>query len=54
MNEQSDLKPLTSQVVIYNPNEIINLFSESLVKRGAGIVNVRGIYHSGKNVLYSG
>ena len=36
----------SSQVTIYNPNEIINLFSESLSRRGLGIVNVRGICES--------
>ena len=40
MNEQAITSP--SQVTIYNPNEIINLFSESLSRRGPGIVNVRG------------
>ena len=36
----------SSQVTVYNPNEIINLFSESLSRRGPGIVNVRGICES--------
>ena len=43
-----------TQVTVYNPNEIINLFSESLARRGAGIVNVRGIYQKGKNTSYGG
>ena len=52
MNEQSITSP--SQVTIYNPNEIINLFSESLSRRGPGIVHVRGIYHRGKGGNYGG
>ena len=44
MNEQAISSP--SQVTIYNPNEIINLFSDSLSRRGPGIVNVRGICES--------
>lgn len=52
MNEQAITSP--SQVTIYNPNEIINLFSESLSRRGPGIVNVRGIYHRGKGGNYGG
>lgn len=43
-----------AQVTVYNPNEIINLFSESLARRGAGIINVRGIYQKGKNTSYGG
>ena len=52
MNEHAISSP--SQVTIYNPNEIINLFSESLSRRGPGIVNVRGIYHRGKGGNYGG
>ena len=44
MSEQTISSP--SQVTIYNPNEIINLFSESLSRRGPGIVNVREICES--------
>ena len=36
----------SSQVTIYSPNEIINRVSESLSRRGPGIVNVRGICES--------
>ena len=51
-----DSTPSTAavQITVYNPNEIINLFSESLNRRGAGIINVRGIYHRGKGGNYSG
>lgn len=43
-----------AQVTIYNPNENINLFSDSLSRKGPGIINVRGIYHRGKGGNYSG
>lgn len=43
-----------AQVTIYNPNEIINLFSDSLSRKGPRIINVRGIYHRGKGGNYSG
>ena len=44
----------TCQTAIYNPNEIVNIFSESLARRNTGLVTVRGIFRSGKNSSYGG
>ena len=39
---------------IYNPGEVIGLFTEAIAKRSPGVIHVRGIYHPGKGVLYGG
>lgn len=39
---------------IYNPSEVIGLFSEALAKRSDGVIIVRGIYHPGRGISYNG
>ena len=39
---------------IYNPSEVIGLFSEALAKRSDGVIFVRGIYHPGRGISYNG
>lgn len=40
--------------VIYNPSEVIGIFSDALAKRSTGIIHVRGIYRPGKGIQYGG
>ena len=42
----------TTKEEVYNPNEVINLFSETLAQKSTGIVTVRGIFKAGKGGSY--
>ena len=42
----------TTKENVYNPNEVINLFSETLAQKSTGIVTVRGIFKAGKGGSY--
>ena len=54
MPDTNPAQPATKQVVTYNPNEIINIFADSLARRSTGVINVRGIYHPGRGGNYYG
>lgn len=48
------LQPEIRQVTVYNPNQIINLFSDQLARKSKGEISVRGIFQKGKGKEYYG
>lgn len=53
-NPSSNNEPKELMPVVYNPSEVIGLFSDALAKRSAGVIYVRGVYHPGRGISYSG
>lgn len=53
-DNSTELQTEIRHVTVYNPNQIINLFSDQLARKSKGEVNVRGIFQKGNGRAYSG
>lgn len=54
VSETNTIQNQQANVLVYNPNEIINIFADSLARKSNGVITVRGIYHPKGSVSYSG